>query len=38
MGGWGLGAGREERKPEDEEEEDNLDWDQAQVCRPFMSG
>lgn len=31
MGGWGLGAGGEEKKVDDEEDEDNLDWDQAQV-------
>lgn len=29
-GGWGLGVSGEENKAEDEEEE-NLDWDQAQV-------
>lgn len=34
VGGWGLGVGREENgKPADDEEEDEpLDWDQAQVC------
>jgi hypothetical protein len=33
VGGWGLGAGHEDiGKPAEEEEEDEpLDWDQAQV-------
>jgi hypothetical protein len=33
IGGWGLGAGHEDiGKPAEEEEEDEpLDWDQAQV-------
>ncbi len=32
MGGWGLGVGAEEKKVEEDDEEENLDWDQAQVC------
>jgi hypothetical protein len=36
VGGWGLGAGHEDiGKPAEEEEEDEpLDWDQAQVGLP----
>ena len=33
VGGWGLGAGHEDidRPAEEEEEDEPLDWDQAQV-------
>lgn len=34
MGGWGLGLGGEEKAAEDDEEDENLDWDQAQVRTP----
>lgn len=34
MGGWGLGLGREEKPTEEDDEDETLDWDQAQVsCR-----
>ena len=29
MGGWALGPGKEEHSPEEDEEE-NMDWDEAQ--------
>jgi hypothetical protein len=34
VGGWGLGAGHEDigKAVEEEEEDEPLDWDQAQVC------
>ncbi|CAL1707939.1 unnamed protein product [Somion occarium] len=39
MGGWGLGIGNEDKKVDDEpEEEDNMDWDQAQAVVERMVG
>ena len=32
VGGWGLGAGQEDTVTKEEEEDEPLDWDQAQVC------
>lgn len=34
VGGWGLGAGHEDvgKAAEEDEEDEPLDWDQAQVC------
>ncbi|TDL26132.1 HbrB-domain-containing protein [Rickenella mellea] len=36
-GGWGLGAGREE-KPADDDDEEGMDWDQAQAYLEGMVG
>ncbi|TFK75319.1 HbrB-domain-containing protein [Pluteus cervinus] len=36
VGGWGLGIGREELGKGYEEDDDEVDWDQAQVS-PFLS-
>ncbi|PSR72172.1 hypothetical protein PHLCEN_2v11964 [Hermanssonia centrifuga] len=38
MGGWGLGVGAEEKKVEEDDEEENLDWDQAQAVVERMVG
>lgn len=37
LGGWGLGGGQEDsgKMPEEDEEDEAMDWDQAQVC--FLS-
>jgi len=38
VGGWGLGTWNEEGKYKEEDDEDEqLDWDQAQVCLRFLS-
>ncbi|KAJ3518142.1 hypothetical protein NLJ89_g65 [Agrocybe chaxingu] len=37
-GGWGLGAGHEENNKAEEEEDDALDWDQAQAVVERMVG
>lgn len=38
VGGWGLGAGHEDvgKAAEEEEEDEPLDWDQAQVCHAIV--
>lgn len=39
MGGWGLGAGVEETsKDEEDEEDDAMNWDQAQAVVEQMVG
>lgn len=40
VGGWGLGAGHEDtaRTAEEEEEDEPLDWDQAQAVVERMVG
>ncbi|TFK82562.1 hypothetical protein K466DRAFT_603582 [Polyporus arcularius HHB13444] len=37
MGGWGLGVGKEEHSAEEEDEE-NMDWDQAQEMLEQLVG
>ncbi|TFY64797.1 hypothetical protein EVJ58_g2380 [Rhodofomes roseus] len=37
-GGWGLGVTGEENKVEEDEEEENMDWDQAQAVVERMVG
>lgn len=37
-GGWGLGRGREHQGGEDDDEEENLDWEQAQDVVERMVG